>query len=58
MHSKHHAGGIYQITEGKTTEIVQDPCIKDSDHAATDSESSGTGNYSQNSGGGAPKSFT
>jgi len=58
MHSKHHAGGIYQITEGKTSEIVQDPCIKDSDHDVKDSESSGNGNYSQNSRRGAPKTFT
>ena len=56
MHSKHHAGGIYMVDEGKTTEVVPDPCLKDRDHQVESDEASG--NYSQNSAGGAPKTFT
>ena len=58
MHSKNHKGGIYQVTELKTTEIVQDPCIKDVDYDAFHSGTYENSNYAQNSKTGAPKSFT
>ena len=56
MHSKHHEGGVYQIKDGKTYEIVRDRCHDDMDHEVPDNETSG--NYSHNSNGNAPKSFT
>ena len=56
MHSQHHPGGVYQVDEGKTVEIVHDPCLQDRDYQVQSDETSG--NYSQNSAGGAPKSFT
>ena len=60
MHSEHHAGGLYQVKEEKTYEVVHDPCLKDGiaemNSSGADSEMSG--NYSQNSAGGAPQSFT
>ena len=56
MHSKHHEGGVYQIKEGKTYEIVRDQCHDDMDHDVPDNETSG--NYSHNSNGNAPNSFT
>lgn len=56
MHSKHHAGGVYQIKEGKTYEIVHDPCHDDADHEIEGD--GGSSEYSQNSNGKAPASFT
>ena len=56
MHSKHHAGGVYQVKDGKTYEIVHDPCHEDADHEVEGNETSS--NYSQNSNGKAPASFT
>ena len=56
MHSKHHAGGVYQIKEGKTYEIVHDPC-----HDDADPEMEGNGassDYAQNTNGKAPDSFS
>ena len=60
MHSEHHAGGVYQVKDGKTYEVVVDPCIKDGDAEinSTDAETEMSGNYSQNSARGAPQSFT
>jgi len=60
MHSKHHAGGAYQVKEGKTYEVVLDPCIHDGEAVkdSTDADSETSGTYSQNSAGGAPQSFT
>lgn len=29
MHSERHAGGVYEIKEGKTLEITLDQCHKD-----------------------------
>ena len=32
MHSERHAGGVFEIKEGKTMEITQDRCHKDIDY--------------------------
>ena len=32
MHSKRHAGGVWEIKEGKTFEIILDRCHKDIDY--------------------------
>ena len=60
MHSKHHAGGVYQVKEGRTYEIVLDPCIHDGEAEmdSTDADTENSGTYLQNSASGAPESFT
>ena len=56
MHSQHHEGGVYQVKDGKTYEIVPDPCHEDQDHEL--SVNGGSSNYAQNSNNKAPESFT
>ena len=62
MHSDHHRGGVYQVKEGKTYEVANDPCLTDGEAEMMANETNdGTyesGNYSLNSRGGAPSSFT
>ena len=51
MHSERHAGGVYEIKEGKTIEITLDPCHTDMDYDTR------TGTDTISSSGIAPKRF-